>query len=69
MAKDEEVEWRRMRRLNKLKDYLDKNLAKGFIKPSSSSYTLPILFVLKKSGSLRFYVDYRRLNTITKKNR
>ena len=48
---------------------MDKNLVKGFIKPSSSSYTSLILFVLKKSGSLRFYVDYRRLNTITKKNR
>ena len=48
---------------------MDKNLAKGFIKPSSSNYTLPILFVLKKSGSLRFYIDYRRLNAMTKKNR
>ena len=48
---------------------MDKNLAKGFIKPNSSSYTLPILFVLKKSNSLRFYVDYRRLNAMTKKNR
>ena len=57
------------KKLQKVKDYLDENLAKGFIKPSSSSYTLSILFVLKKSGSLRFYVDYRRLNTITKKNR
>jgi hypothetical protein len=27
------------------------------------------LFVLKKDGSLRLYIDYRGLNAITKKNR
>jgi hypothetical protein len=29
---------------------------------------MPILFVLKKDGSLRLYMDYRGLNAITKKN-
>ena len=45
-------------KLQKVKEYLDKNLAKGFIEPSSSSYASPILFVLKKNGGLRFCVDY-----------
>ena len=52
-----------------VKKYLEENLAKGFIEASSAPYAAPILFVRKKDGSLRFCVDYRRLNGITKKNR
>lgn len=52
-----------------LKDYLEDNLAKGFIAPSESPAASPILFVKKKDGSLRLCVDYRRLNNITIKNR
>ncbi len=50
-------------------DYLTENLAKGFIQHSKSLASAPILFVKKKDGSLRLYVDYRGLNKITKKNR
>jgi len=52
-----------------LRRYLDKNLSKGFIRASRSYTVSPILFVKKPSGGLRFYVNYRGLNTITVKNR
>jgi hypothetical protein len=55
--------------LQALRDYLTENLAKGFIQHSKSPAGAPILFVKKKDGSLRFCVDYRGLNKITKKNR
>jgi hypothetical protein len=55
--------------LQALRAYLDENLEKGFIRPSSSSAASPVLFVRKGDGGLRFYVDYRALNSITKKNR
>lgn len=55
--------------LKALREYLDKNLAKGFIRPSESSAGAPILFVKKKDGSLRLCVDYRGLNNVTIKNR
>ncbi|KAF7338861.1 Transposon Tf2-12 polyprotein [Mycena sanguinolenta] len=52
-----------------LAKYLDENLRKGFIRRSTSSAAAPILFARKKSGDLRLCVDYRGLNSITKKNR
>ena len=55
--------------LEVVKKYLEENLEKGFITPSSSPVASPILFVKKPNGGLRFCVDYRRLNAITKKNR
>lgn len=55
--------------MSALKEYIDENLAKGFIRPSSSPAGSPILFVKKKDGSLRLCVDYRALNSMTKKDR
>ena len=52
-----------------MKKYLEENLSKGFIRPSSSSCASPVLFAKKPDGGLRFCVDYRGLNAITKKNR
>ena len=49
--------------------YVESNLDKGFIRRSTSSAGAPILFVRKKSGELRLCVDYRGLNSITRKNR
>ncbi len=54
--------------LQALRDYLTKNLAKGFVQHSKSLAGAPILFVKKKDGSLRLCVDYCGLNKITKKN-
>jgi len=55
--------------LKELKNNLKENLDRGFIRPSSSPASAPILFVKKKDNSLRLVVDYRGLNKVTIKNR
>jgi hypothetical protein len=52
-----------------LREYLEENLKKGFIRESKSPAGAPILFAPKKDGGLRLCVDYRGLNAITVKNR
>lgn len=52
-----------------VKQYLDEQLSKGFIRPSTSPYAAPVLVVKKPGGGLRICVDYRALNAVTKKNR
>jgi hypothetical protein len=51
------------------KQYLVDNLGKGFIVLSRALYASPILFVKKPSGGLRFYINFRKLNTLTRKDR
>jgi hypothetical protein len=55
--------------LAELKNQLQELLDKGYIRPSSSAWVCPILFVKKKDGSLRLCVDYRALNAVTIKNK
>jgi hypothetical protein len=43
--------------------------AKGFIRPSSSPWRAPVLFIEKKDGTQRMCVDYRSLNEVTIKNK
>ena len=52
-----------------LRKTLTELLDKGFIRVSSSPASVLVLFVRKPGGGLRFYIDYRRLNQIIKKDR
>ena len=55
--------------LAKMKKQLEELLEKGFIRPSSSPWGCPAIFVKKKDGTLRMCVDYRPLNVVTIKNK
>jgi hypothetical protein len=55
--------------LEELKKQLRELQDKGYIRPSSSPWGSPVLFVKKKDGSLIMCIDYRSLNEITIKNK
>ncbi len=56
-------------KLQKIKKYLIKHLNKKFIFFSFASYVSLILFAEKKDESLRFYINYRKLNALIKQDR
>ncbi len=58
-----------MDKLKAIKQYLLDNLDKGFIKSSQALYASPTLFVKKPNSSLRFCVDFRKLNLLSRKDR
>ena len=55
--------------LKEFKEQLKDLLDKGFIKPSISPWGAPVLFIRKKDGFLRMYIDYRQLNKVIIKNK
>jgi hypothetical protein len=57
------------RELEEMKKQLEELMDKGFIRPSSSPWGCPAIFVKKKDGTLRMCVDYRPLNAVTVKNK
>ena len=55
--------------LKELKCQLQELLDKGFIRPSVSPWSAPILFMKNKYGTLRICIDYRQINKVTVKKR
>nr|GEW19303.1 putative reverse transcriptase domain-containing protein [Tanacetum cinerariifolium] len=55
--------------MKELSEQLKELYDKGFIRPSSSPWGAPVLFVKKKDGSFQMCIDYRELNKLTAKNR
>ena len=55
--------------LETLREFVDENLRRGFIRTTSSPHGAPVLFSRNNNGSLRLCVDYRGLNKISKKDR
>ena len=51
-----------------IQEYLSSNLTKGFVVSSKAPFALLILFAYKPNRLLRFYVNYYKLNALTKKN-
>jgi hypothetical protein len=55
--------------LVELKKQIAELQAKGFIRPNSSPWGAPVLFVEKKDGTQRMCVDYESLNEVSIKNK
>jgi hypothetical protein len=51
-----------------VKEFINDHLATGTIHPSQSPIGAPVLFAKKKDSALHMVMDYRRLNTVTRKD-
>ncbi|GJZ99394.1 putative reverse transcriptase domain-containing protein [Tanacetum coccineum] len=56
-------------KMKELSEQLKELQAKGLIRPSSSPWGAPVLFVKKKDGSFRMCINYRELNKLNVKYR
>ena len=57
-----------LKRQDEVDKLLNDMISHGVIEPSNSPWASPIVLVPKKDGSTRFCIDYRRLNSVTKKD-
>nr|GEZ65112.1 retrotransposon protein, putative, Ty3-gypsy subclass [Tanacetum cinerariifolium] len=55
--------------VQELSNQLQELIDRGFIRPSTSPWGAPVLFVKNKDGSFRMCIDYQELNKLTLKNR
>ncbi|GKD50682.1 putative reverse transcriptase domain-containing protein [Tanacetum coccineum] len=55
--------------MQELSNQLQELADRGFIRPSTSPWGAPVLFVKKKDESFKMCIDYRELNKLTVKNR
>ena len=55
-------------RRQEAKKLIDDMLARDVIQPSNSPWASPVVLVPKKDGSLRFCIDYRKVNSVTRKD-
>lgn len=55
--------------LKELKNYLQDLMERGFIRPSTSLWGAPMLFVKRMDETLRMCIAYRGLNSFTVKNK
>ena len=56
-------------KLKEFKVQMEEMVKKGFVRPSTSPWGAPVLFVKKKDGSMRLCIDYRELNKVTIRNK
>ncbi|GJT94049.1 reverse transcriptase domain-containing protein [Tanacetum coccineum] len=54
--------------MQELSNQLQELADRGFVRPSTSPWGAPVLFVKKKNESFRMCIDYRELNKLTIKN-
>jgi len=55
-------------KLLEINKYLEKNLKKNFISSNSIFFASLVLFIAKSNEELRFYVNYRKLNALIRRN-
>ena len=51
-----------------VQQHVDKMLKNGIIEPSTGPWSSPIVMVKKRDGSMRFCIDFRKVNDLTKKD-
>ena len=56
-------------KFEQIKKYLNEHLKKKFIISNYALFASSVLFIKKSNEELRFYVDYKKLNAIIKRNR